>query len=263
MMPKRRVRPPPLPAAARRSGAPSSSIWNACAGSRVSFRPTGSGSISRPRVSQLYRDNRPVFTSRVVVGEIDKQTPELQTSITSVLFNPSWYVPRSIVTQEILPKLARDPNYLTRHRMVMRSNGGIQQLPGAGTALGRHEIRSDEPFRCLSARYAAKIDCSNATIGSKATAACASRTRANSERCCWESPSRRSTRRSRARRQPGACCRKRSQHFWCTKPRLPIRPAQSLSRQMFTAETMRSGAVCSEPSKCRWRSATRPAERRS
>ena len=48
---------------------------------------------------ELYRDNRPVFTTRVVVGETDKQTPELKTAITSVLFNPSWYVPRSIVTE--------------------------------------------------------------------------------------------------------------------------------------------------------------------
>ncbi|MGE0260853.1 MAG: murein L,D-transpeptidase [Alphaproteobacteria bacterium] len=95
---------------------------------------------------QLYRDNRPVFTSRVVVGETDKQTPELQTSITSVLFNPSWYVPRSIATQEILPRLARDPGYLARHRMVRRSNGGIQQLPGPGTALGRLKFEATNRF---------------------------------------------------------------------------------------------------------------------
>ena len=106
---------------------------------------------------ELYRDNRPVFTTRVVVGETDKQTPELKTAITSVLFNPPWYVPRSIVTKEILPKLARDPDYLARHHMVMRPDGGIQQLPGAGTALGRLKFESVEPFRRLSARHAAEV----------------------------------------------------------------------------------------------------------
>ena len=95
---------------------------------------------------ELYRDNLPVFTTRVVVGETDKQTPELQTSITSVLFNPPWYVPRSIVQKEILPKLARDPNYLARHHMVMRANGGIQQLPGNGTALGRLKFEATNRF---------------------------------------------------------------------------------------------------------------------
>ena len=96
---------------------------------------------------ELYRDNRPVFATRVVVGETDKQTPELKTAITSLLFNPSWYVPPSIARSEILPKLARDPNYLVRHHMVWRSNGGIQQLPGpGGTALGRLKFEASNRF---------------------------------------------------------------------------------------------------------------------
>jgi murein L,D-transpeptidase YcbB/YkuD len=95
---------------------------------------------------EFYRDDRPVFTTRVVVGETDKQTPELRTAVTSLLFNPPWYVPPSIVRNEILPKLARDPNYLARHNMVMRSNGGIQQLPGAGTALGRLKFEATNRF---------------------------------------------------------------------------------------------------------------------
>lgn len=84
----------------------------------------------------LYRGDRPVFTTRVVVGQTDWQTPELQTTIDSLLFNPPWNVPYSIASREILPKVARDPEYLSRHRMVVRPNGAIQQLPGAGTALG-------------------------------------------------------------------------------------------------------------------------------
>jgi L,D-transpeptidase YcbB len=95
---------------------------------------------------EFYRDNRPVFATRVVVGETDKQTPEMRTTITSLLFNPPWYVPRSIVTNEILPKLARDPNYLTRNRMVMRPNGGIHQLPGPGSALGQLKFESVNRF---------------------------------------------------------------------------------------------------------------------
>ena len=62
---------------------------------------------------QLLRNDRPIFTTRVVVGETDKQTPEFQSTIDSVLFNPPWNIPRSIAQKEILPKLAADPNYLT------------------------------------------------------------------------------------------------------------------------------------------------------
>ena len=94
----------------------------------------------------LYRDNQPVFTTRVVVGEVDKQTPEFQTTIDSLLYNPPWNVPTSIATKEILPKLAQDPDYLDHHHMVMRNNGAIQQLPGAGTALGQLKFEMQDRF---------------------------------------------------------------------------------------------------------------------
>ena len=93
----------------------------------------------------LYRDNRPIFATRVVVGETDKQTPELQTTIDAVLFNPPWNVPPSIARSEILPKLAMDPGYLARHHMVYRRNGAIQQLPGPHAALG--QIKFEMPNR--------------------------------------------------------------------------------------------------------------------
>jgi murein L,D-transpeptidase YcbB/YkuD len=93
----------------------------------------------------LYRVNRPVFTTRVVVGESDKQTPEVQASIGSVLFNPPWNVPRSIAAKEIYPKLAADPDYLAHHHMIVRHNGLIQQLPGEKSALG--QVKFEMPNR--------------------------------------------------------------------------------------------------------------------
>ena len=94
----------------------------------------------------LYRGNQPVFTTRVIIGQSDWQTPELQTEITSLLFNPPWNVPPSIATLEILPKLAHNPDYMARHHMVFRHNGAIQQLPGAGTALGQLKFEMPNRF---------------------------------------------------------------------------------------------------------------------
>ncbi|MGE5271505.1 MAG: L,D-transpeptidase family protein [Thiohalocapsa sp.] len=93
----------------------------------------------------LYRNNQPVFTTRVIIGQSDWQTPEMQTEVKGVVFNPPWNVPPSIASEEILPKLRRDPNYLAHHHMVWRSSGGLQQLPGHGTALGR--LKLDMPNR--------------------------------------------------------------------------------------------------------------------
>ncbi len=95
---------------------------------------------------QLFREDRPVFTTRVVVGETDKQTPEFQSTINDVLFNPPWNIPRSIAQKEILPKLAADPGYLASHHMRFRSNGGIQQEAGAHSALGRLKFEMDDRY---------------------------------------------------------------------------------------------------------------------
>jgi murein L,D-transpeptidase YcbB/YkuD len=93
----------------------------------------------------FYRDDRKVFSTRVVVGERDKQTPEFETHTPSVLFNPPWYVPRSIAAKEILPKLASNPGYLAQHHMSWHS-GTIRQDAGPYSALGRLKFEMPDPF---------------------------------------------------------------------------------------------------------------------
>jgi L,D-transpeptidase YcbB len=95
---------------------------------------------------QLFRGDRPVFSTRVVVGETDKQTPEFQSTIDDVLFNPPWNIPSSIAQKEILPKLAADPGYLTSHHMRFRSSGAIQQEAGPYSALGRLKFEMNDRY---------------------------------------------------------------------------------------------------------------------
>jgi murein L,D-transpeptidase YcbB/YkuD len=96
----------------------------------------------------LYRGDRAVFSTRIIVGQDvePNQTPEFQVAIDGVLFNPPWNIPQSITTEEILPKLSRDPGYLMRHNMVMLPNGGLQQLPGPTAGLGQLKFEMDNRF---------------------------------------------------------------------------------------------------------------------
>jgi len=86
----------------------------------------------------MYRDNAPVFSSKVVVGMIEKrhQTPEFQASIEGIYFNPPWVIPNEIAVNEILPKAKQDPTYLAKHGMVMMPNGDLQQMAGVNSGLG-------------------------------------------------------------------------------------------------------------------------------
>lgn len=58
---------------------------------------------------RLVRDERVELSMRVIVGEAIHQTPELSTELTTVVFNPNWYVPRSIAVSELIPKARKDP----------------------------------------------------------------------------------------------------------------------------------------------------------
>ena len=87
----------------------------------------------------LYRDDRPIYSSRVIVGQDERrnQSPEFQATIDGILFNPPWTIPEDIATNEILPKAGRDPNYLAQHNMVMLPNGLLQQVAGPNSGLGQ------------------------------------------------------------------------------------------------------------------------------
>lgn len=95
----------------------------------------------------LYRDHRPVFTTRVVVGdEMErKQSPEFRTLIEGAFFNPPWIIPRDIVAADILPRLERDPGFLTRYNITLLPNGEAEQAPGPQAGLG--VIMFDMPNR--------------------------------------------------------------------------------------------------------------------
>jgi murein L,D-transpeptidase YcbB/YkuD len=95
---------------------------------------------------ELFRDGTPSFTTRVVVGETDKQTPEFQAQIVSLLYNPPWNIPYGIVQKEITPLLEADPDYLDKHHMTMRDNGSIQQEAGPYSALGRLKFEMPNKF---------------------------------------------------------------------------------------------------------------------
>ncbi|HEY3910941.1 MAG TPA: L,D-transpeptidase family protein [Stellaceae bacterium] len=94
----------------------------------------------------LFRDGIPLFTTRVVVGEVDDQTPELQSVIRGVLFNPPWNIPRSIFVKEIRPKLASDRHYLAEHHMRWRGPMAVQQEAGPYSALGRLKFEMADRF---------------------------------------------------------------------------------------------------------------------
>ena len=109
---------------------------------------------------QMIRNGRERVAMNVVVGKKANQTNFFYDQIEYVEFNPYWGVPQSIIVNEMLPKLRRDPSYLDRKGYEITDARGrylsswdvnwnamgskvplnIRQPPGAGNALGQLKI---------------------------------------------------------------------------------------------------------------------------
>lgn len=121
--------------------------------------------VNIPNYSLVYyADGNKILSSRVIVGRPDRKTPLMRSALNNVVLNPPWNVPTTLVRQDIIPKVKRDPSYLYKHgytllsgwsndaevidpsmidwSMVSASNFPyrLRQAPGATNSLGRFKF---------------------------------------------------------------------------------------------------------------------------
>lgn len=81
-----------------------------------------------------------VMQMKVVVGAAATHTVIFSDSLSEIVFSPSWTVPESIVRNEILPAIRRNPRYLAENHMTVVGGSAqlpvIRQAPGPWNALG-------------------------------------------------------------------------------------------------------------------------------
>jgi L,D-transpeptidase YcbB len=106
---------------------------------------------------RLMDGNNVAWSTKVIVGKPETQTYVFSDQMETVVLNPYWNVPKSIVAHEMLPRLSEDPYYLddngyevldAQGQRISSSSvdwwsyGGtipfdVRQPPGNGNALGR------------------------------------------------------------------------------------------------------------------------------
>lgn len=126
---------------------------------------------------RIVKGEEVVFKERVIVGKTDKQTPVFSDEMEWIEIHPTWYVPMSIIVEDIGPSLKR-PTSTVMERYHLRLNCGahgsdwkkidwdrvsirncsVSQPPGAKSVLGdfkfkfpnRHDVyMHDTPQRRL------------------------------------------------------------------------------------------------------------------
>src|SRR3984893_13202725 len=63
-----------------------------------------------------------------VVGKPDRPSPEIQSKIVEINFNPYWTAPVSIVRRDLMPKMQAEPDYLSKNRIHIFDPRGRELL---------------------------------------------------------------------------------------------------------------------------------------
>lgn len=110
-----------------------------------------------------FQHGQPQWSTRVQVGKPYRKTPSFRSQINRITFNPTWTVPPTILRNDILPKVRKNPGYLAANRLRVLDHNGkelraeqidwsnpsgltLRQDAGAGNSLGRVAIRFDNPY---------------------------------------------------------------------------------------------------------------------
>lgn len=115
----------------------------------------------------LFRYEKPVFESKVIVGKKTTRTPTIASFLTDITIYPYWIVPKSIATKELLPEIKKDIRYLERNNFQVLDKKGrivnpltiswdtlttknfkytIRQSTGCDNSLGLIKLNVNNPF---------------------------------------------------------------------------------------------------------------------
>jgi L,D-transpeptidase YcbB len=88
----------------------------------------------------VVENNKPAWDCNVIVGDTDNKTVVFAGVLKNIVFSPHWNIPESIVEDEILPEMEKDPNYLEEQQLEIVGNKNglpvIRQKPGEENSLG-------------------------------------------------------------------------------------------------------------------------------
>ena len=122
-------------------------------------------------IVHVVKDGKTIHTDKIVVGELKYATPVFSADLKSIVFNPEWTVPPTIVRENLLPNLrgggglfSRNTAILDQHELKVKYNGRLVdagsidwnnvnmgaisfvQAPGPNNVLGKVKFVYPNPY---------------------------------------------------------------------------------------------------------------------
>jgi len=106
--------------------------------------------INIPDYRLCYEENgRLKMTMKVIVGKRKNPTPVFSNRVKSVVLNPYWNVPKSIIQKEMIPKLLRNPHAMAAQGIDIYTGWGrdAKKVSGASVNWAQYRYSKSVPFR--------------------------------------------------------------------------------------------------------------------
>lgn len=108
---------------------------------RMRWMPEPEGNLILVNIPEfqlkVFEGNKKAMEMGVVVGKEGHNTAMFKGDLNQVVFSPYWNITPTITKEEIMPAIAKNPNYLAANNMEMTPGGGVRQLPGPKNSLGK------------------------------------------------------------------------------------------------------------------------------
>ncbi|HEX5032224.1 MAG TPA: L,D-transpeptidase family protein [Candidatus Eisenbacteria bacterium] len=79
----------------------------------------------------LIRGGRNIWESRIVIGQEARQTPSFRATMQTVVFNPDWTVPPTILAEDVLDGMRQGKNVLAEKRLQVYDKDGNEVNPSS------------------------------------------------------------------------------------------------------------------------------------
>jgi len=81
--------------------------------------------INIPSFTLYFEDNNELIQKmKVITGKKNHPTPVFSNTVKTIVLNPHWNIPKSIIQKEMIPKLIRNPNAMARRGIEIRRGWG-------------------------------------------------------------------------------------------------------------------------------------------
>jgi len=95
----------------------------------------------------FFNNGKSIQNIRVITGRRNHPTPVFSNVVRTIVLNPNWNVPASILQKEYLAKLKRNPNFLKRRNMKLYSGWNGKAIDASTIDWSKYNQNSKIPYR--------------------------------------------------------------------------------------------------------------------